>query len=66
MPASPNPGDWLKISDASGAMMATLGRNGSPIEGDNATDFELNSSNASSFEVVYIDATIGWVLIGAN
>ena len=62
LPASPAAGDSIKISNLSGVATCVLARNGSNIM---ATAADLTLDNAvASFELIYTDATNGWVIIG--
>lgn len=76
LPADPNPGDSLKISNfqtdltgsdrfrkISAPERISLGRSGKPIMGLNQ-DMELDYQ-APTFEVIYVDATRGWVIYGS-
>tara|TARA_R110002050_G_scaffold195203_1_gene330026 strand:+ start:947 stop:2194 length:1248 start_codon:yes stop_codon:yes gene_type:complete len=62
LPASPTAGDSIKISNRSGVATCIVARNGSNIMGA-ATDLTLDNA-AASFELIYSDATNGWVIIG--
>jgi len=62
LPASPTAGDSIKISNRSGVATCVLARNGSNIMGS-ASDLTLDTASAS-FELIYSDATNGWVIIG--
>lgn len=62
LPPSPSAGDSIKISNRSGTTTCVLGRNGNNIMGS-ASDLTLDSA-AASFELIYSDATNGWVIIG--
>lgn len=62
LPASPSSGDSIKISNRSGVATCVLARNGSNIMGS-ASDLTLDTASAS-FELIYSDATNGWVIIG--
>ena len=62
LPASPSAGDSIKISNRSGVATCVLARNGSNIMGS-GSDLTLNTASAS-FELIYSDATNGWVIIG--
>jgi len=62
LPASPTAGDSIKISNRSAVATCIVARNGSNIMGA-ATDLTLDNA-AASFELVYTDATNGWVIIG--
>ena len=62
LPASPQDGDSIKISNLSGVATCILGRNGSLIMGV-ASDLTLDTPSAS-FELIYSGATKGWVIVG--
>lgn len=62
LPASPSAGDSIKISNRSGVATCIIGRGGSNIMGA-ASDLTLDTASAS-FELIYSDATNGWVIIG--
>ena len=62
LPASPSAGDSIKISNRSGVATCIVGRGGSNIMGA-ASDLTLDTASAS-FELIYSDATNGWVIIG--
>jgi hypothetical protein len=62
LPASPSAGDSIKISNRSGTTTCVIGRNGNNIMGS-ASDLTLDTASAS-FELIYSDATNGWVIIG--
>jgi hypothetical protein len=62
LPPSPSAGDSIKISNRSGTTTCVLGRNGNNIMGS-ASDLTLDTASAS-FELIYSDATNGWVIIG--
>ena len=62
LPASPTAGDSIKISNLSGVATCIVARNGNNIMAT-ATDLTLDNA-AASFELVYTDATNGWVIIG--
>ena len=62
LPGSPATGDSIKISNLSGVATCIVARNGNNIM---ATAADLTLDNAvASFELVYTDATNGWVIIG--
>jgi len=62
LPVSPAAGDSIKISNLSGVATCIVARNGNNIM---ATAADLTLDNAvASFELVYTDATNGWVIIG--
>jgi len=63
LPASPSAGDIVGLKDYNGNFATanlTIGRNGEPINGGNATDVVINTNGASIF-LVYVDASQGWV-----
>lgn len=62
LPASPNTGDSIKISNRSGAATAVIARNGNNIMGG-ASDLTIDKLNAG-FEMIYSGSAQGWVLIG--
>ena len=62
LPASPNTGDSIKISNRSGVATALIARNGNKIMGD-ASDLTIDKLNAG-FEMIYSGSAQGWVLIG--
>ena len=62
LPVSPSAGDSIKISNRSGVATCIIGRGGSNIMGA-ASDLTLDTASAS-FELIYSDATNGWVIIG--
>jgi hypothetical protein len=62
LPGSPDAGDSIKISNLSGVATCVVARNGNNIMAT-ATDLTLDNAVAS-FELVYTDATNGWVIIG--
>jgi hypothetical protein len=62
LPTSPSAGDSIKISNRSGVTTCVLARNGSNIMGS-GSDLTLDTASAS-FELIYSDATNGWVIIG--
>ena len=62
LPASPEVGDSIKISNRSGTTTCVLGRNGNNIMGS-ASDLTLDTASAS-FELIYSGAAEGWVIIG--
>jgi hypothetical protein len=61
LPASPQVGDWIKVSDRSGTTTSVIGRNGNNIMGS-ATDLTIDVDNAT-LELAYVDAANGWVLL---
>ena len=62
LPGSPAAGDSIKISNLSGVATCVVARNGNNIM---ATAADLTLDNAvASFELIYTDATNGWVIIG--
>ena len=62
LPATPEVGQWIKISNRSGVATCVLGRNGNNIMGA-ALDLTLDTATAS-FELIYSGAAQGWVIIG--
>lgn len=64
LPASPSAGDSIKIANFSGVTTCVIARNGNNIMAS-ATDLTLDNDKAN-FELVYTDATRGWVIIGAT
>ena len=62
LPSTPAAGDSIKISNLSGVATCIVARNGNNIMAT-ATDLTLDNAVAS-FELVYTDATNGWVIIG--
>ena len=62
LPANPTSGDSIKISNRSNVATCQLLRNGNRILGA-ASDLTLDTIGAS-FELIYSDATNGWVIIG--
>ena len=64
LPSTPVAGDSIKISNLSGVATCIVARNGKNIMAT-ATNLTLDDAVAS-FELVYTDATNGWVIIGAN
>ena len=64
LPASPSAGDSIKIANLSGVATCVIGRNGSNIMAT-AEDMTLDD-NTANFELIYTNATQGWVVIGAN
>lgn len=61
LPATPQSGDLLGISNRSGTTTAVIGRNGTNIMGL-AEDLTLDVLDAG-FTLFYTDATRGWVII---
>lgn len=62
LPASPEVGQWIKISNRSGVDTCVLGANTNKIMGA-TTDLTLDTASAS-FELVYSGTAQGWVIIG--
>ena len=62
LPASPEVGQWIKISNRSGVETCVLGANTNKIMGA-ATDLTLDTATAS-FELIYSGTAQGWVIIG--
>lgn len=61
LPASPAAGDVVRVVNQSSTRTAVVARNGRPIMGL-AEDMVIDALNAS-VELMYADATRGWVLI---
>jgi hypothetical protein len=61
LPASPSAGNWVGVSNMSGAITATIGRNSQPIMAL-AENLTVDLDGAG-FTLVYADATRGWVLL---
>jgi hypothetical protein len=61
LPVSPTAGDSVKVSNLSGTTTPVVARNGEKIMGL-AEDLILDKLN-SGFELNYINATVGWVII---
>jgi len=61
LPASPSAGNWVTVSNMSGAVTATIARNSQPIMAL-AEDLTVDLDGAG-FTLVYSDATRGWVLL---
>jgi hypothetical protein len=67
LPSSPSAGDVVGIADYANTADTnniTIGRNGSPIQGDSA-DFTINTEGRSVL-LVYVDGTQGWVITDAS
>jgi hypothetical protein len=64
LPASPSVGDWVKLVNLSGRTDTIIARNAQPIQGA-TSDLVLNDATAN-FELIYIDGTTGWALMGIN
>ena len=64
LPASPSVGTWVKIVNLSGRTDTIIARNSQPIQGA-TSDLVLNDATAN-FELIYIDGTTGWALMGVN
>lgn len=64
LPATPSVGDWVKIVNLSGRTDTIIARNAQPIQGA-TSDLVLNDATAN-FELIYIDGTTGWALMGVN
>ena len=62
LPASPEIGESIKISNRSGVATCVLGRNGNKILGA-AADLTLDTASAS-FELIYSGTAQGWIIIG--
>jgi len=61
LPASPSAGNWVTVSNMSGAVTATIARNSQPIMAL-AEDLTVDLDGAG-FTLIYADATRGWVLL---
>jgi len=61
LPASPSAGDFVDVSNMSGAITAVIARNSQPIMAL-AEDLTVDLDGAG-FTLVYADATRGWVLL---
>jgi len=61
LPASPSAGNWVTVSNMSGVLTATIGRNSQPIMAL-AEDLTVDLDGAG-FTLIYADATRGWVLL---
>lgn len=59
LPASPQAGDWITVSNRSATVTAVIARNGQNIMGL-AEDMTVDSLHAG-FRLVFADATRGWV-----
>ena len=64
LPASPSAGDSIKISNLSGTTTCVIARNTNNIMAV-SEDMTLDNQYAS-FELIYSDATRGWVVVGGN
>ena len=64
MPSSPSAGDSVKVSNLTTVNTCVIAQGGSNIMGL-AQDMTLDNDNAS-FELIYTNATQGWVVIGAT
>ena len=64
LPASPSGGDSIKISNLSGTTTCVIARNTNNIMAV-GEDMTLDNQYAS-FELIYGDATRGWVVVGGN
>ena len=62
LPALPNIGDSIKISNRSSVTTCVLAANGNNIMGS-SSNLTLDTASAS-FELIYSGATNGWVIIG--
>lgn len=61
LPASPSAGNWVTVSNMSGAITAVIARNSQPIMAL-AEDLTVDLDGAG-FTLIYADATRGWVLL---
>jgi hypothetical protein len=59
LPSSPTAGDWVGVQNSSGTTTAVIARNGSNIM-SLAENMTLDA-NFVSMQLVYADATRGWV-----
>ena len=64
MPSSPSAGDSIKVSNLTTVNTCVIAQGGSNIMGL-AQDMTLDNDNAS-FELIYTNATQGWVVVGAT
>jgi hypothetical protein len=64
LPASPSAGDSIKIANLSGTTTCVIARNTKNIMAV-GEDMTLDNQYAS-FELIYSDATRGWVVVGGN
>lgn len=64
LPASPAVGAWVKLVNLSGRTDTVIARNAQPIQGA-TSDLVLNDATAN-FELIYVDGTTGWALMGVN
>lgn len=64
LPASPSGGDSIKVSNLSGTTTCVIARNTNNIMAV-GEDMTLDNQYAS-FELIYGDATRGWVVVGGN
>ena len=67
LPSSPSAGNIIGINDYANTADTnniTIGRNGSPIQGDSA-DFIINTEGESIL-LVYVDATKGWLVTSSG
>jgi len=62
LPASPKIGDVIKVSLITAGNDLTIGRNGNNINGS-AADI-TTSADGDAFELVYVNASEGWKIIG--
>jgi hypothetical protein len=63
LPSSPNPGDFIKVTDVAGTFGTNnciIANNGRPIMRQN--DTMTISTNGASVRMVYYDNTRGWLL----
>ena len=65
LPTAPIPvGTWIKIVNLTGRTDTVISRSGQPIQGA-TTDLVLDDATAN-FELIYINTTTGWAVMGAN
>ena len=60
LPGSPTVGDQIKVIESAGATDTVVNRNGNPIQGQTAN--LLINTAYSTVDLIYTDATTGWVL----
>lgn len=61
LPASPTVGDWVGVSNLSGTTTCVIARNGNKIQ-NLSEDLTVDTLNAT-IELMYANATLGWVFI---
>ena len=68
LPASPSAGNIVSVKDydySFGSNNLTVGRNGSPIGGQNVNDLTI-STDGSALTFIYVDSTKGWLVINES